>query len=300
METADDPLTGLIDQLRLSRGDLMVRPENFAGWSLGARFYPMLYLLTRVKEARDWGTGLPLKADLLGKINKLQIHHIFPKSQLYDRDYTRPQVNALANFCFLTQAANLDISNEQPEIYFPEIEARYPGALASQWIPMDPQLWKMENYLDFLDARQALLAQAANEFLDELLASPATETAEPEEMVTAEPVAAVGVPGGISDGDEEELLLRTNIWITEQGLPEGELLYELADPDTGELQAFLDLAWPDGLQTGLSDPVTLLIDEGRETLEAASEQGYRFFTDVESFKAYVTEDILALEPEMVR
>ena len=83
MEEQEGALDRLIEQLQIWRGDLTVRPENFAGWSRGARFYPMLYLLTRVGNARDWGTGLPLKADLLGKNSGLQLHHIFPKAQLY-------------------------------------------------------------------------------------------------------------------------------------------------------------------------------------------------------------------------
>ncbi|MCB0168735.1 MAG: DUF262 domain-containing protein [Anaerolineae bacterium] len=290
MESSPDPLGGLIDQLRIWRGDLVVRPENFAGWSLGARFYPMLYLLTRVGDAQDWGTGLPLKAGMLGKTSQLQVHHIFPKSQLYQRNLGKAQVNALANFCFLTQTTNLTISNTLPEKYFPEIEAKHPGALASQWIPLDEQLWKTENYLDFLRARQTLLATAANDFLDSLLISAATQSVADDGAVRA-----VATLGGIDGQDEEELLLKTNIWVDEQGLPEGELLYELTNKETGEVMALLDLAWPLGVQTGLSEPVALLIDEDIQTLEVASEEGFRCFTDVESFKNYVTHEVLALE-----
>jgi hypothetical protein len=54
-------LDKLLEQLRLWHGGLRVEPGHFTGWSLGARFYPVLYLLTRMGEARDWGTGLPLK-----------------------------------------------------------------------------------------------------------------------------------------------------------------------------------------------------------------------------------------------
>ena len=49
-------------------------------------------------------------------------------------------MNALANFCFLTKETNLNISDRLPEDYFPEVEAAQPGALASQWIPVDPAL----------------------------------------------------------------------------------------------------------------------------------------------------------------
>ena len=48
MEEREGALERLIDQLRRSRGDLLVRPDDFTSWSKGARFYPMLYLLTRV------------------------------------------------------------------------------------------------------------------------------------------------------------------------------------------------------------------------------------------------------------
>jgi hypothetical protein len=296
MEENGEGLDGLIEQLRIWRGDLVVRPENFAGYSRGARFYPMLYLLTRVGEARDWGNGLPLKANLLGKLNRLQLHHIFPKSQLYAHDYDRSQVNSLANFCFLTQDTNLAISNDLPEIYFSEVESAHPDALASQWIPMDPYLWKIENYLDFLRERQKLLARAANEFLDTMLSGTMPEmefAAAPEDAHVAEKTK---VPGGINGKDEEDLLLETNLWVEEQGLPPGDMLYELTDEESNESLAVLDLAWPTGIQVGLSDPVALLIGEDTDTLEIASQAGYRCFTEVDDFRTYVKRDILALEP----
>ena len=62
--------------------------------------------------------------------------------------------------------------------------------------------------------------------------------------------------------------------------------------ENGQTIAILDLAWPEGLQEGLSQPVALLIDEGRDTEEAANSQGFRFFTDVDTFKKYVGSEIL--------
>ncbi|MEF9606091.1 hypothetical protein O4J55_28705, partial [Paracoccus sp. PXZ] len=78
-------LDALLERLRLWHGGLRVEPGHFTGWSLGARFYPVLYMLTRMGEARDWGMGLALKANLLGKMSRLEVHHIFPKAQLYKR-----------------------------------------------------------------------------------------------------------------------------------------------------------------------------------------------------------------------
>ena len=124
LEGPDGGLDALIERLRLWQGGLRVEPGHFDGWSLGARFYPVLYMLTRMGQARDWGTGLPLKADLLGRMHRLEVHHIFPKSRLYDAGCERAEVNAVANFCFLTRETNLVIGNRFPEAYFAEVEQR--------------------------------------------------------------------------------------------------------------------------------------------------------------------------------
>ena len=72
-------IDGLIRQLKQSRGDLTIRPEDFWGWSTGARFYPLLYLLTRTNHARDWGTNLELSNNLLGKNSTLMYIIFFRK-----------------------------------------------------------------------------------------------------------------------------------------------------------------------------------------------------------------------------
>jgi hypothetical protein len=55
LEGADGGIDRLLDQLRLWQGGLRAEPGHFTGRSLGARFYPVLYLLKRMGEARDWG-----------------------------------------------------------------------------------------------------------------------------------------------------------------------------------------------------------------------------------------------------
>jgi hypothetical protein len=292
LESDGDVLDKLLAQLRLWHGSLRVEAGHFTGWSLGARFYPVLYLLTRMGEARDWGTGLPLKSSLLGRMNRLEVHHIFPKAQLYryKPPYKRPEVNALTNFCFLTKDTNLQIRDRLPESYFPEIEANHPGALASQWIPMEPELWKTENYRDFLAARQELLAAETNKRMAGLLHS---DTHWLEGTIkTPEAPHPVMVMGGITGEAEEEALVSLNDWVEAQGLPRGQMSFDYTDPDTGEQRAVFDLAWPDGVQEGLSQPVAVLLNEGEETLALASSAGFRCFTDIEGFKAYLMKEVL--------
>ena len=282
----------LFEQLRLWHGSLRVEPAHFRGWSLGARFYPVLYALTRVGEAKDWGTGLTLKSSLLGKMNALEVHHIFPKSLLYSKEFKRPQVNAVANFCFLTKDTNLQIGACSPSKYFAEVEQKHPGALASQWIPMDRELWKAENYLQFLEERRHLLAKAANDLIEALLHG--ASLAAPSDSTEFAESETVTVPGGIDDAEEEATLNAINEWVRQQGLPVGSIEHELSHPESGDPLAILDLAWPNGIQEGFSDPVALLLDEGSETLQVANDHGFRHFTNGEAFMRYVETEVIGL------
>ncbi len=155
---------------------------------------------------------------------------------------------------------------------------------------MNEDLWKLENYSAFLDARRELLANAANEFLDNLFQGAVSEGV--VAPVLERPVIAFTSE---DEGEDEERILREcNQWVVEQGLPEGEFMYELVNPESGEAVAILDLAWANGLQEGYSQPVALLIDEPTEVEEAVNRAGFRFFMDVGSFREYVTREILAI------
>ena len=84
-----------------------------------------------------------------------------------------------------------------------------------------------------------------------------------------------------------------NAWMAKNGLSLGELAYDFADPDTGEQKAVFDLAWPDGVQSGLSMPVVVLLNEEASTLAMASQAGFRCFTDPDDFRRYVQVEILS-------
>jgi len=284
-------LDRLIEQLRLWHGGLRAEPGHFTGWSLGARFYPVLYMLTRMGEARDWGTGLPLKANMLGKMSSLEVHHIFPKAQLYKAkalNFRKPEVNALANFCFLTKDTNLKISDRLPEMYFAEVDAAHPGTLFSQWIPDDPALWKLENFRDFLEARKVLLAAELNRQMEGLLYGDTRWLdGDTTPLVEVDPTV-----GNISSDDEEQELVSLNDWVASEGLPIGSMSFDHSDMETGAQIAVFDLAWPSGLQEELSQPVAVLLNEDAATIAHASQAGYRCFTDTNSFRRYVQQEII--------
>lgn len=145
----------------------------------------------------------------------------------------------------MTPAGVATASKRQPLDYLEELEHRYPGILASNWIPGDRQLWDPERYRD----------------------------------------------------DEAVMLRMCNTWMKQQGLPEGEMLFEVIDPANGEPIA-LDLAWPYGIRQDYSEkPTALLLGEKNEVVEAAQRAGYQTFTSVPMFYRYVERDILALTEE---
>ena len=292
LEEIDGGIDRLIEQLRLSRGSLGVEPGHFVGSTRGARFYPVLYALTRVGEARDWGTGQVLRHGMLGRMSALEVHHIFPKALLRNQYHYR-EVNAVANYCFLTKDTNLRIGARSPSEYFLEIEDQHPGALESQWIPMDRELWNVDRYPEFLEVRRRLLAEATNGLLADLRHEPTVPVARGEAAPPSHPRPPLS--DEVVDEDEEVALRGLIDWGRARGLPEGHLAYELADPQTGEPLAVLDVAWPDGLQLEYSEPVAVLLDEEPDTLQVANDCGFRHFTGIEAFKRYVESDILVLE-----
>lgn len=285
IDASDEALDRLIEQLRLWRGTLRIQPEDFRGATRGAKFYPLLYLLTRVLSARDWDTGLTLSAHMLGKLNSLQVHHIFPKALLTKHGYTPNEVNAIANFCFLTQEANLDIRDKNPTVYFEVIETDHPGVLASQWVPMDRSYWKVEHYKDFLAERQRLLAEATNSFLDRLLAgapAPTTTVDYPTELTQ------VAATISMEEKDEVQSILS---FVMTNELPRPELDYEVVDSTTGETLATVDVAWPKGIQEEYSQPIALVFEANKDVINILNQAGYRFFTDMKTLYRYLETQI---------
>ena len=289
-------IDGLIRELEQWRGGLTVQPDDFDSSSIGARFYPLLYILTRVNASRDLFSGIQLSYALLGQQSKLQVHHIFPKKRLYDSGYKRSQVNALANFCFLTALGNQSISAADPARYLAEAEAANPGVLASQWIPEDEALWQTDRYPNFLAARRALLADAANDLLRRLLDGTGTQPHPIDDRPTTTSDRArltFGLQPAEDEAEDEEirdiLALASEL---EVAAPETH--YEICDDETDEVLAVADIAWPQGIQPGRTQPVAYLIDADTHTEERFGELGYRFFT-TKSRLVWHLEELLGID-----
>lgn len=267
---------GLIELIHQNRADLTLRPQDFWGWSKGARFYPLLYMITRVNHARDWGTGIELSQSLLGKNSSLQVHHIFPKHMLYSAGKTKSMVNALANYAFLTQQTNLDISDQKPEGYFPIYMEKCPGAIESHCVPTASHLLTIDAYDAFLEERRKLLAKSANAILEDLWKGKLAQPSAPmTKMSVTEP-----------EDDEEAVIEELVSWLKNEGFAPGIKDYSAVIGYAGT-PIIIDVAWPDGLQEGFTEPVAPMINEEPGDIYRVNAVGYRVFTRADDLKNYV-------------
>jgi len=169
----DALLNAIIDQ----RGRIETKASDLEGRITQHPLYRMTFILAKAHGAVDWFNGAPI-ASPYPKSGWIQSHHIFPTSLLYNNGFDSENhlhkkiVNEIANRAFITASTNLALSNKCPEEYLPQVEDRFPGALVKQFIPMEPNLWKVDNYTDFLQARRELIALKLNEYMRSLIAEP--------------------------------------------------------------------------------------------------------------------------------
>lgn len=275
-----DALISTLERVR--GGRLAVGPDDFSGATRGSRFYPLLYMLTRVDGARDFGSGLQLRAELLGKLTSLQVHHIFPKALLREHGFDRNEINAIANFCFLTQDTNLKIGMRNPAEYLAEVQSKHPGALESQWIPTDPGLWRVEYYLDFLAARRELLAASAQSFLEGLR--------NPESPHDDVLLQSLQVADEAIDDPRREQIRVLIAELESRGFATPLVDTDIPDPVNGAELAVAEAFWPDGLQHGVGSPVVLELDPDDADLPRLEELGYIVFTSVDALFGFIENE----------
>jgi hypothetical protein len=253
---------------------LAIRPRDLEGAGKGARYYPLMYLVSRVNGARDFGSGSPLD-DASG----LQVQPLFGKALLSRSGYRPPEINAIANFVLVTPESAAEVARRRPEEYLGRAEAAYPGILASHCLPTDPALWTVGRYREFLAARRELMARAANSFLEGLRNG---------DRVDAPRLPRVVLKAGNDDeidirAEEVGALVEELIGL---GLAAPERDAEIPDPETGRALSVAEAVWPDGLQAGQGAPVVLELDPDEADLPRMAELGYEVFTSLEALRGY--------------
>lgn len=155
----------LLDIVQQQSGRIRFSASDFAGRGARNPLFQTAYLAVKHAGAKDWRSGLAVSLTHAGKYHYIQTHHIFPKA--IAKDYEPAEVNEIANFAFISGGHNRSLSAKPPETHLADIvERRGAEALTAQGIPLDRDLWKLENFPAFLEYRRAQLARMINEFLD--------------------------------------------------------------------------------------------------------------------------------------
>ncbi len=162
---SEEPLLSLITNLRREMASFEVTPEMLIGKYQRNPHLPLIFVICRNNKAKDWFTGTVLSSTNVGPSHRLELHHIFPKSLLKNNNYKPQDIDALANIAFLSQRANRSILNSPPSDYLKDIDEE---KLRAQYIPIDKNLWKLDNFSKFLEERRYLLANAINDYLKSL------------------------------------------------------------------------------------------------------------------------------------
>jgi hypothetical protein len=122
----------------------------------------LIYVAEHKNGADDWNGHSLSERDY----SALERHHIFPKNYLIkminnggfadseaDEEGEELFINTAANITFVDQYINESISDSAPEEYLP----KYLDSAVLHFISKDANLWKFENYEDFLTERIKLI-----------------------------------------------------------------------------------------------------------------------------------------------
>jgi hypothetical protein len=224
-----DPLGALLRNLRLFGQRLTITQDTLAGRTDRSPYFLLSYLVARKAGARDWWHGVDLCTDGQGHF-KLEYHHIHPRATL-KAQYSKTEINDLANLAFISAKANRKISDRSPGKYFPEIGE---NQLRAHLVPIEEDVRTSERYPDFVRARRTLLAQAMNELLDNL--APSTLAGAP---IAKDPAAGerlmLAAYGESPDDPRAVLVLdaRVNGTMWQTSLPLRDLKLFITDLDNG-------------------------------------------------------------------
>lgn len=106
-------------------------------------------------------------------------------------------------------------------------------------------------------------------------------------------LVAVNLPEEEIDEEVAKLLN----WLAMNNVPMPQLNFELCN-DEGEIITMVDLAWPEGVQSGYSQPVALALSGRADQVNALSQASYQVFTSLEGLQVYLRK-LVGVEEEAV-
>lgn len=99
------------------------------------------------------------------------IHHIFPQAYLRKNGFSKGDINQIANYVWVTQPKNLEVSDKAPKDYLSDeniIEFMSETNNRENAIPEEIVDYDFHNYSDFLNQRRHLMAKKMREFYENM------------------------------------------------------------------------------------------------------------------------------------
>lgn len=206
---AEKPFEELLNVIAEERR-LEILPDDFMGRTVSHPLFGLMRWYFKSRDAICLTTGVGLRRNM-GTKYLLERDHIFPSSVLKKYGYARGNrikyqlAQEMTNRAIMTQVANRRKSDTAAADYLNEARSNFPRALERQCIPVDPELWQIENYELFLTTRRKMLADALNAFLANLTVMEAVAGAATIEEI-------------IADGESDDLEFKSSLrWDYSQG-----------------------------------------------------------------------------------
>jgi len=165
----EDAIKSLVADLAVSKIDKEAIRSAVHYQGDGRFFKLVLYLIAFRNAAADWFTKDRLGYTKYNEINKdfnIEEHHFFPRNLLKGVGYGKNEWDLLANIAFVNPGTNKRL-RDQPYTYIKKygIDTE---ELKKQLIPLNEDLWKLENYQKFVEVRSELISNEINQFLEDL------------------------------------------------------------------------------------------------------------------------------------
>lgn len=95
----------------------------------------------------------------LSKYNRKEYHHVFPDAFLKKMGKSKDKIFSIVNFIFLPSSSNKEISDRSPSDYFISKvnQERFVEILESNILPINREIYKENNYEEFINKRAALI-----------------------------------------------------------------------------------------------------------------------------------------------
>lgn len=136
------------EEITLPKGEYVKNCIDVTRGNTGRSYLMLLNVLLFRGNASNWA-GQPVKS------SNTIIHHIFPRDYLRENNITdRNTINDFANITLIDSGINGEIGDSAPSEYLKNYGKKI---LESHFIPLNEDLWEIDNYESFLVERSKLI-----------------------------------------------------------------------------------------------------------------------------------------------